>query len=113
MNIGREQAAREQRGQIPVVWQVEFETWGNQALASLCSDAAVNNQQIQAYARWELNFRETFGILVDYGPDGNLRRLENDDEYEAALAADNRHEKIDRTQFSEAAVREQITDRMK
>ena len=67
-------AAEHQRQRIPAQWLIEFEDWTDDSLASLASDPKVSNREVKAWAGWELEYREAFGIVVDYGPDWNVRR---------------------------------------
>lgn len=86
MTSGPRQIAAEQtRRQIPTHWQIEFHDWTNSALASASSDAR-GRPANRAYAQWELDYREAFGVLVDYDPAGILRRrtLTTDAEWTAA-----------------------------
>lgn len=106
-NIGIQQAAREQRTHIPTQWQIEFNDWSSLALASFANDASVNNPEVKAFAQWELNFRNAFGIEVDFGPDGYIRRLETDADFEKALAAQ-APTIIDRAAFWNDAVAKQL-----
>ena len=68
-------ALNQQRQLIPGQWLIEFDAWTNDALDSLARDGKVTGKA-KTYAGWELEYREAFGIFVDYDPDDNweLRR---------------------------------------
>jgi hypothetical protein len=53
-------AAERQRQLVPAIWQVEFQTWSDDALLSLNEDERVS-PEIRSYAGWELDYRMAFG----------------------------------------------------
>ncbi len=53
-------AASQQRQQIPVLWQLQFQTWSDGALLSLNEDETADIE-VRSYAGWELDYRAAFG----------------------------------------------------
>lgn len=53
-------AANQQRAAIPLAWQMEFQTWSDDALLSLNEDGQAD-PEIRAYAGWEFDYRIAFG----------------------------------------------------
>lgn len=60
-------AADNQRKLIPREWLIVFNEWTNESLKSLAADVTAQSDQ-RAYAGWELDYREAFGIHVDDPP---------------------------------------------
>ena len=56
----------QQRQRIPTEWQVVFNDWSNASLESLAEDMNVD-PHVRAYARWEAEFREANGVMVNEG----------------------------------------------
>lgn len=55
--------ASQQRRMVPEDWQLLFADWSNDALLSLSQDT-LRPLKVRAYAGWELDFRDAFGIEV-------------------------------------------------
>lgn len=53
----------QQRSKIPDIWQVVFADWSNESLLSLSLDVG-RPLEVRAYAGWELDFRNAFGIEI-------------------------------------------------
>lgn len=53
-------AASMQRQQIPAQWQLEFQTWSDDALLSLNEDERAS-PEVRSYAGWEFDYRIAFG----------------------------------------------------
>jgi hypothetical protein len=53
-------AADRQHSMVPAMWQVEFQTWTDDALLSLVEDERAS-PDVRAYAGWELDYRQAFG----------------------------------------------------
>ena len=53
-------AAARQREAVPAVWQLEFQTWSDDALLSLNEDERAS-PDVRAFAGWELDYRVAFG----------------------------------------------------
>ncbi len=62
-------AAEKQRDRIPTEWLIEFDSWTNDALATLSADPKVTGR-IKVYAGWELEYREAYGIELYYENEG-------------------------------------------
>jgi len=82
-------AASQQRAQIPREWQLEFAEWANDSLQSLSVDP-VAHTNVRTYARWELEHRRAFEVLIEMHPEtGVAIRLVSDadlDAFDAAMA---------------------------
>lgn len=55
--------ASKQRDMVPADWQMIFADWSNDALLSLNQDT-LRPLKVRAWAGWELDFRDAFGIEV-------------------------------------------------
>lgn len=85
MNPAEQVSTSQNRNRIPSEWALEFYDWSDDALASMADDPAVATDK-RAWARYELDYRRAFGIVVDYHPiTHNLRHLGSTAEYEAAI----------------------------
>lgn len=62
-------AATNQRQKIPAIWLVEFEGITDDELAWITANGAT--AELRAYAGWELEYRESFGIEVGYDEASN------------------------------------------
>ena len=83
-------AASQQRQAVPKEWQLVFADWANSTLQSLTGDLAVG-PSIRAYARWELDYRKAFGLLMCLDPEtGGIVRVETDEELAGLEAAEER-----------------------
>lgn len=72
-------AADQQRRMIPRSLAMIFTEVTNAGLASMVTDPGLS-AETRAAARWELDYRDAFYVLVDFDPQGNIRQviLEND-----------------------------------
>lgn len=66
-------AISQQRQNIPAEMLLFFDDWTNEALDSLTKDAKCAPKR-RAYAGWELEYREAFGIELFYDKAGELHR---------------------------------------
>lgn len=76
MTTGMAQVAAEnQRRRIPERWVITFTEVTNSELASMTRDDKLR-PEVRAYALWEIEYREAFGIEVFYDEkqDGIRRR---------------------------------------
>lgn len=64
-------AAEQQRQRIPTRFLLLFEEFTNEELASISRDWKLQNAELRAFAGWELDYREAFGVDVYYD-DGEL-----------------------------------------
>lgn len=66
MTTGMAQVAAEnQRRKIPERWSITFTEVTNDELASMTRDDKLR-PEVKAYALWEIEYREAFGIEVFY-----------------------------------------------
>lgn len=63
MSTPHQVMASQQRRMIPDDWQLLFADWSNDALLSLNRDEKAH-LKVRAWAGWELDFRDAFGIDV-------------------------------------------------
>ena len=61
-------AASRQRERVPKEWQRGFEDWANETLSSLAKDTGADTDS-RNYARWELEYRKAFGLLLVLHPE--------------------------------------------
>lgn len=53
-------AVSKQRDLVPQEWQLEFQTWSDDALLSLLGEELAD-PEVRAFAGWELDYRIAFG----------------------------------------------------
>ena len=53
-------AASKQRDLVPAVWQLEFQSWSDDALLSL-NEEELASPEVRSYAGWEFDYRIAFG----------------------------------------------------
>jgi hypothetical protein len=70
-------AAENQRRKIPDRWALTFTEITNVELASITTDEKLR-PEVRAYALWELEYREAFGIEVVYDAESDqIKRRRN------------------------------------
>lgn len=116
MNANQVGADRRRR-EIPTHAQVIFEDTTDAGLQSMIEDGRLD-ASFRVYARYELEHRDAFGIVVDLDPaTGNIRRrpLPTVAEIEAAMAADERAKPkpVDRRRWTPAGAARTIQERMR
>jgi len=63
-------SAESQRRRIPERWQLTFVQVTDDELAGMASDDKLR-PEVRAYALWELEYREAFGVEVYYDDKGD------------------------------------------
>lgn len=65
--------SEQNRQLIPAGWRLTFDGVTSEALTSMCDDAGLPGA-IRTYARYELAYRDAWGIFVDIDPESGIER---------------------------------------